>query len=141
MTTSFLSSVEAVKAEINKVVATHPYLGAYGWKHKGDDKIFEESRRQMLSDDFAIQVTAAIMFIKRQCKALSDNYGYYSSYCLKHKAEHFYRTVEDLEIYISNGALITAAIILSIPATAIRNTPNCTIQVELTKEGEQWPSM
>jgi hypothetical protein len=113
-------------AAIKRIMDEYPDLCCHGFQfhypHQPDEysfSTFAEGRNQMLTRDFARQVVTAKAFI--QLTYLED----YGSYNLKHAAENFGQEV-GLERYVSNGALIVAAIWRGYKPKRQRNSPNCT---------------
>ncbi len=126
------------KVEISKVMSDHPDLSAYGWKFKrGSEQwnygaSFEKNRKRMLTDNFMEQVVTAKAFIKSRCSSRINARKEDSDY-LKQKAERFGR-FNGLASYVSNGAFITAAIILERKITPEWNSPKCFVGISPLKK-------
>jgi hypothetical protein len=105
---------------IVQVKAEYPYLTIFGFMSDVDDPATRaNARAPMLCDDFIEQVAAARQFI---------NFTYlenHDSLALKLGAERFCEA-EGVEIDISHGALITAAIWAGYKAQLFPGTRKCT---------------
>lgn len=111
---------------LRRVLAAHPDLAAYGWKVR-DDALFVRSRLHLR--DAVAEFTRALAFLRAR-PPLSP----ISSYAFKHAAERWHRERNpDAEAYISNGALIAAALAQGLSCERIPGTPNS--RTRLTRGG------
>lgn len=111
-----------VQPAIERIMHEYPDLSADGWACFTDgyrQTNFEKARHTMGTEDFEMQVLTAWHFIG--CTYLEDH----SSYALKHGAERFGRD-EGYVVYVSNGAMIVAAIIRRYAPKREHGSPNCT---------------
>lgn len=104
------------------VLAAHPDLAGFGWRtNLHHQAMFTRSRETLR--DVADEFIRALEFLRAADHVLA------SSYALKHTAERWHRERHpDVDSYISNGALITAALALGLTCKCIAGTPNSMIQ-------------
>ena len=112
-------SVAVERGDIIRVVAENPDLSAYGWRFRtgslwNDGDAFARHREQMLSQDFEQQVRASLAYLgTRRIPTKVGSYG------AKHLVERWAGR------YVSNGALIVAAILAGYRVVRDDNSPNC----------------
>jgi hypothetical protein len=113
--------VDDAKAFILLATSDYPDLSAAGFRQNLSDDAFAAERAKMLDDDFARQVVTARAYI---CK---HDIGDGDSYSLKHAAEKW-GDDNGLAHYLSNGAFIVAARMLTCTLQRKTDSPNCTFR-------------
>lgn len=116
------ADLDWIRPAVSRVMNEYPELSADGFKHLTSDykqADFDAAQAKMLTADFAKQIFTAWDFVRG---TYLEKYG---SYTLKHAAERFGK-VEGLESYVSNGALIVAAILRGYKPKREKSSPNCT---------------
>lgn len=108
---------------IMRVLDAHPDLSTYGWKFVSsagwnDGDAFEWNRAKTTSRSFTYQVRKAVDYIE------AEGLGKVGSYDLKHRVERWLAD-KGRPGYISNGAVIVAALVLGYGITRDENCPNC----------------
>ncbi len=110
------------------IIKANPDLSSYGWHFVrrtcdwNDGEKFDAYRQDMLSEDFALQVTTTFGWLRtHSLKRTTGSYG------LKHLAERWGATV-GLSRYVTNGAAICAALMLGYRAVRDLNGPNCSFK-------------
>ena len=91
-----------------------------------DNAHFQQERKKLLEEPCLTQFIAARKWLHGYAKA-SQFYTASSSYGLKHAAER------DMEVYITNGAFIAAAIAEGFQIKRERNGPNCLINIAIDR--------
>lgn len=104
------------------VLAAHPNLAGFGWRTKLHNEIvFTQSRGTLR--DAAGEFARALEFFRAADHAIPA-----SSYAVKHLAEQWHRErYPKQDSYISNGALIAAALALGLNCKPLAGTPNSRI--------------
>ena len=98
---------------------------------------FHASQDTMLERDFLGEFNRAVAFLTLCCGRRKTIRRKASSYSLKHSAEGFMRELNVAQSYISNGALILAAIALGFRVERIKGTPNCFFNLSVVREARR----
>lgn len=111
------------------ILAQHQRLCANGWGTDDDD--FDRSRAHMTSTAGLEEFARALEFVEARWRPTQNITRYQSSYGLKHTAERWHREVigRNVNCYVSNGALIAAALCLGYRHRIIPGSPNCFFNV------------
>lgn len=106
-----------------RVLAEHPTLAAFGWRTNLHHQVMFTRSRDALRDA-ADEFARALEFLRA-----ADRIPSACSYSLKHRAEQWLREQSpDRDAYISNGAMIAAALALGLRCVRLAGTPNSMIQ-------------
>lgn len=122
-----------ISMHIAQVTERYPELSSYGWhfvstQQFNEGETFEKYRADMCTEYFARQVAACLEVMSTpQPRGYALRVHRRSSYGLKHRVERRIQQFQqsDLSSYISNGALIVAAVIEGWEPVRWANDPNC----------------
>lgn len=111
--------MSTLREQIDALMSAHGDLSAYGWAFRNrygwnTGSEFERNRAQMLKADFERQVAVCLAWLlEHRIPRGAGSYG------AKHRVEN------DVGVYVSNGALITAALLAGYAVDRDFNSPNC----------------
>jgi len=123
---------EISKQDVEKVMVHHQDLCSHGWRNyprfyppnftnetaEEFQVRLERGRSELLSEDSIKQINASIGFLMQFATPRKTQNKSFSSYGLKHDAEAW------AGLYITNGALVAAALILGYRAHPNAGDPN-----------------
>lgn len=104
---------------LRAILDEHPDLGRFGFRQRGTNPAVHDAHRK-IDDEFLMEFCFAATWLVRQRQVKRPQAG---SYGLKHFAER------SLGSYVSNGALIAAAIHLGFPIERRGSGPNASLGV------------
>jgi hypothetical protein len=116
---------EQAEAAISAIMSRWPDLTCWGFSHQKSES-FLQSRAELRSDGLSYFIRA-VEWLSHIPRRKTVNLG---SYGLKHQAERWSGD------YVSNGALIAAAIHLGFKLEHVSGTPNALINVAAVSK---WP--
>lgn len=118
-------SIDDIRAALVQVMAEHPLLNYFGYgRGIGVCLTDLDTLREQLRSDYALsEIRIAVGYLEPLPRLGPHSRKWSSSYTLKHRAE------DTVSGYVSNGALIAAALILGIPIKTPVDSPNPLIAV------------
>jgi hypothetical protein len=110
---------------LKRVLVENPNLCANGWGTEPHD--FERSRAHMTSPHGVEEFERALAFVEARCRPTKAITTHAGSYGYKHMAENWHRRElgDAADCYVSNGALIAAALALGYRHRRLPGSPNC----------------
>ncbi len=114
------NNFEDATPEVVKELSKEHNIGFTGYNSELDDSEVPQ---------FIEEVNHALqwLFRKKPTKTVSDSSM--SSYTLKHMVEHWSRTTQGKDIYVSTGAMSIAAIMMKYPIKIVSDSPNTIIGI------------
>lgn len=114
---------------LRRTLSEHPGLCANGWGTDPAD--FDRSRAHMTSPHGVEEFERALAFVEACWRPTRAITRHASSYGLKHSAERWHRARlgDGADCYVSNGALIAAALHLGYRHRPLPRTSNCLFNV------------
>lgn len=129
---------DAIRERITSLMVEYPDLTSGGWQYlmrsgrRYCEAFGSDYRSEMLTDHFIAEVNTALIFLVTRRRLARPNLKV-TSYWWKHCAEGFGELV-GLSSYVSNGAVIAAALIAGFPVARHKNSPNCAIGIGAPRE-------
>ena len=113
---------------IEQIARENPELLPFGWMVEGMDGLGDIGGSAWHADrDLREQVQHAMRFLREHARPRESFNRRHGSYGLKHMAEKW------AGAYISNGALIAAALSLGYEARRFPGSPNCSFNMDVVE--------